>query len=67
MTKGEQKVLETLNNKVEIHNIKQLETNEPRLDLVLQNIRESAPKVPDLDSKRTIKFPVLRTNQALER
>jgi conjugative relaxase-like TrwC/TraI family protein len=64
---GEQKVLETLGNKVEIHHIKQLENNEPRLDLVLQNIRESTQKAPDLNSNRTIKLPSLRTNQVLER
>jgi hypothetical protein len=34
-----QKVLETLDNKVEIHHLKQLESNEPRLDLVLKTIR----------------------------
>lgn len=66
-TGGAQKILKTLDNKVEIHHKSQLENIEPRLDLVLQNIRESTQKAPDTSSNRTIKSPILAENQALER
>ncbi len=56
---GTQKVLETLNNKVEIQSIKQLESNEPRLDLILKNIRENTTK--------SISNPVLITEKTIER
>lgn len=54
MSGGTQKVLETLNQKVEIHSIKQLENNEPRLDLLLKNIQETSTKTPIIIAESSI-------------
>jgi conjugative relaxase-like TrwC/TraI family protein len=54
MAGGEQKVLSTLGNKVEIHHIKQLESNEPRLDLVLKNIQDASSKMPNLKTEKAL-------------
>lgn len=64
---GIPKVLDILEKRVEIHNLKQLENNAPRLDILLKNIQESNQKASHLEPNKPIKISISKENHGIER